>query len=124
MSAPAEEGSVRNGWAFEAVVFGTFGLLLFFMLGGMERGIYFAGLVGAIASAALGWSSVRRGWVSVSAGIMRFATRWLYVVGFASLSLMNGKWEPMVFAAVVGVTLTGLYALGARLARGPQGGPG
>lgn len=124
MTAPAEEGSVRNGWSFEAVVFGTFGLLLFFMVGGRETGIYLAGLVGTIASTVLGWYSVRRGWVSVSAGIRRFATRWFYVVGFAALSLMNGKWEPMVFAAVVGVTLTGFYALGARSARGPQGGPG
>lgn len=111
-------------YGFEAVAFGTFGLLLFFMVGGMESGIYVAGLLGAIASAALGWHSVRQGWVSLPEGIKRFGTRWLYVVGFAALSLMNGKWEPIVFAAVVAITMTGLYALGARSAQRTRGGQG
>lgn len=122
MTAADQQGSLLNGWMFEAVVFGTFGLLLFFMVSAIEWGIYATGIAGAIASLWLGRTSVRQGWVSVPDGIQRFGTRWLYVVGFAALSLMNSKWEPMVFAAVVGVTMTAFYALGARSVRGTPGG--
>jgi hypothetical protein len=117
MEPSDQRESVLRRWAFEAVVFGTMGLLLFFMVGGMEPGIYAAGLVGAVASAVLGRFSVQRQWVTVAEGIKRFGILWLWVVGFAALSLLNGKWEPAVFAGVVGLTMTGLYALGARSGR-------
>ena len=116
--APSDEQlSLTRRWAFETVVFGTMGFLLFFMVGGMELGIYAAGLVGAVASAVLGRLSVQRQWVTVAEGIKRFGILWLWVIGFAALSMFNGKWEPALFAAVVGLSMTGLYALGARSGR-------
>lgn len=121
MNSSDRQGSLLSRWAFEAVVFGTFGLLLFFMMADIEMGIYAAGLTGAVASATLGRRSVQRGWVSVPEGIKRFGTLWLYVVGFAALNLINGKWEPAVFAGVVALTMTGLYALGASSAKGVVG---
>lgn len=121
MNSSDRQGSLLSRWAFEAVVFGTFGLLLFFMMADIEMGIYAAGLTGAVASAMLGRRSVQQGWVSVPEGIKRFGTLWLYVVGFAALSLINGKWEPAVFASVVALTMTGLYALGASSAKGVAG---
>lgn len=122
MTVANQQGSLLSGWMFEAVVFGTFGLPLFFMVGAIEWGLYATGIAGAIASVWLGRASVQQGRVSVPDGIQRFGTRWLYVVGFAALSVMNSKWVPMVFAAVVGVTMTAFYALGARSVRGTRGG--
>ena len=42
----------------------------------------------------------------------KFGKGWLLVVGCAALSLINGKWEPMVFFALAGAISSGLFWLG------------
>ena len=102
-------------WIFELVVFGSMGTILFFMVAGLEIGIYLAGACAAGVSATLGWVSVQREWVTLVDGVRRFGMACLWVVGFAAFSVLNGRWEPAVFFGVLSVTLTGLYAIGARL---------
>lgn len=114
MGSSDQEQPVFVRWAFEAVVFGTMVALLFCMMAGLEPGIYAAAVLGAAASVALGNVSIRRRWTTVAEGITRFGTLWLWVVGFAALSMLNGRWEPAGFAAVVGLTMTTCYAIGAR----------
>lgn len=104
-----------KSWIFELVVFCSMGAILFFMVAGMDFGIYAAGLSAAAVSVALGWMTVQRGWVTVGEGIRRFGMACLWVVGFAALSVLNGKWEPAAFFTVLSLTLTGLYAIGAKL---------
>ena len=108
------EQPISRRWIFDVVVFGTMGLMLFFMMAGLDIGLYGAGVLGACASSVLGRVSVKRQWVTVEEGIKRFGTLWLWVVGFAALSVLNGKWEPAAFAAVIGLTMTVFYAIGAR----------
>lgn len=112
--ASDREQPISRRWIFEVVVFGTMGLMLFCMMAGMEPGLYGAGVAGTGASVILGRLSVQRKWMRMAEGIQRFGTLWLWGVGFAALSLLNGKWEPAVFAAVIGLTMTGFYAIGAR----------
>lgn len=101
-------------WLFESVVFGVTGLLIFCMMAGIEWGLYVSGFLGMGASAILGHLTLQRGWYSLTEGLKRVVILWLYVIGFAALSVLNGKWEPAAFFTVVGMTMTGCYAIGAR----------
>ncbi len=107
-------------WIFELIVFGSMGAIVFFMVAGMDVGIYAAGFSAAVLSMALGWMSVQRGWVMVGEGVRRFGKACLWAVGFAALSVLNGKWEPAAFFMVLSLTMTGFYAIGAKLGRGPM----
>jgi hypothetical protein len=117
MGSSDQERPPSGRWVFEALVFGTMGLLLFCMMAGLDAGVYAAGFAGAVAALVLGRVSVRRQWVTAAEGITRVGTLWLWVIGFAALSLLNGKWEPAAFASVIGLTMTACYALGARSGR-------
>jgi hypothetical protein len=78
----------------------------------LDPGLYAAGGVGVVASFALGYVSLRRRLIPLGSGVVRYGKLWVWMTVVAALSLITGKWEPLVFFAVVGVAMTLLYALG------------
>ena len=89
--------------------------LIFSMMSDTEELLYLAAVVGAVASIAMG--RTLSGDLSAEGRLWKFAKGWLFVVALAALSLMNGKWQPMVFFAFVGVLSSVLFWLGAKSRR-------
>jgi hypothetical protein len=48
----------------------------------------------------------------VQSRLWKFAKGWLLVVAFAAFSLLHGKWQPMVFFALVGIISSAFFWLG------------
>jgi hypothetical protein len=109
-------GNVRSirilGLIYDIVVLAIVGSGLLFMFAGMDPGLYAAGGLGAVASFTLGYASLRRRLITLGAGVVRYGKLWVWMMVFAALSLITGKWEPLVFFAVIGVAMTLFYALG------------
>ena len=100
------------GLIYDLVVLAIAGSAMFFMFVGFDPGLYAAGGLGAVASFTLGYASLRRRLIPLGAGVVRYGKLWVWMMVFAALSLITGKWEPLVFFAVVGVAMTLIYALG------------
>ena len=52
--------------------------------------------------------------VLVTSAREEVAKGWVVVVALAALSLLHGKWQPMVFFAVVGVLSSGFFWFGCK----------
>jgi len=100
------------GLIYDLVVLAIVGSGLLFMFAGIDAGVVAAGGLGVVASFTLGYASVRRRLIPLGAGVVRYGKLWVGMMVFAALSLITGKWEPLVFFAVVGVAMTLFYALG------------
>ena len=91
--------------------------LIFSMMSDREELLYLAAVVGAVASIAVGRMSGKAGDLSVQARLWKFVKGWLLVVALAALSLMNEKWQPMVFFALVGAISSAFFWFGSKSSR-------
>jgi hypothetical protein len=76
--------------------------------------LYVAAVAGALASIAVGRTSGRSEEFPLQARLWKFGKGWLLIVAFAALSLLHGKWQPMLFFALVGVISSALFWLGCK----------
>ena len=104
----------RSYRLIEWTPFGIALVLIVSMMSDTEEWLYVAAVIGALASLAVGRTSGTSQEFSVQAHLRKFGKGWLLVVGLAALSLMNGKWQPMVFFALVGVISSALFWLGCK----------
>jgi hypothetical protein len=88
--------------------------LVFSMMPDRAEWLYVAAVVGGLASIAVGRTLGRLDRVSLQARVRKFAKGWVVVVALAALSFLHGKWQPMVFFAVVGVISSGLFWFGCK----------
>lgn len=88
--------------------------LIFSMMPDRAEWLYVAAVVGGLASIAVGRTLGRLDRSSLQARVRKFAKGWVVVVALAALSLLHGKWQPMVFFAVVGVISSGLFWFGCK----------
>jgi len=79
-----------------------------------QEWLYAVAVVGVLASIAVGRTSESEEF-SVQSRLWKFAKGRLLVVAFAAFSLLHGKWQPMVFFALVGIISSAFFWLGCRL---------
>ena len=79
-----------------------------------EAWLYAAAVLGALASIAVGRTSGTAEELPVQARLWKFVKSWLLVVALAALSTFHGKWQPMVFFALVGGMSSTLFWWGCR----------
>jgi hypothetical protein len=92
-------------------------LLIFSMMSDTEAWLYAATVIGILASIAVGRTSGRAEERAVRARLMAFAQSWILVVAGASLSLLHGGWQPMVFFALVGLVSSGCFWFGCKTSK-------
>jgi len=76
---------------------------------------------GTVAAAALGsgwfgYLTVGRGLAAPMGGALQFARPWLWFTVWAAVGLYDGRYQPMVMAAVLAVGMALCYLLGGGLA--------
>lgn len=71
---------------------------------------------GALGSGAFGFFSVTRGLARPLTGAVQFARPWLWFVVWAAVGLYDGRYQPMMAAAVIAVGMSIGYLLGGGLA--------
>lgn len=109
------------GLTYDIAVLAIAGSALFFMFAGSDAGLSAASGLGAVASFALGYASLRRRLIALGPGVVRYTRLWVGMTVVSSLSLINGNWGPLVLFAMAGVAMTLLYALGGWLgSRSPE----
>ena len=85
--------------------------LILSMMPARAEWLYVAAVIGVLASLAVGRTSGASAAGSLHRRVWRFARGWLIVVVLAALSVLHGKWEPMVFFAFVGLVSTVFFWL-------------
>ena len=109
-----EQTGIRSyrliAWAPFAIALG----LIVSMLPEREAWLYAAAGLGVLASIAVGRTSGKAEELPVQARLWKFAKSWLLVSAFAALSLFHGKWQPMVFFALVGLMSSACFWWGCR----------
>ena len=89
--------------------------LILSMMSAREEWLYVAAVAGVFASVAVGrTSSGKSENFAVKARLWKFGKSWLFVVAFAALGLLEGKWQPMVFFVLVGVISSAFFWLGCK----------
>jgi uncharacterized membrane protein YecN with MAPEG domain len=88
--------------------------LILSMRSNTEEWLYVAAAVGVLASIAVGRTSGKVEEFPLRPRLWKFAKGWLVVIIFAALGLLHGKWQPMVFFALVGVLSSVLFWLGCK----------
>ena len=99
------------------IAWAPFGIALGFigsMMPEREAWLYAAAVLGVFASIAVGRTSGKAEEAPVQARLWKFAKSWLLVVALAALSVLPGKWQPMVFFTLVGVMSSVLFWWGCR----------
>lgn len=89
--------------------------LIFSMMSETEKWLYVAAGLGILASIAVGRTLEKSEEFSGPVYLWKFARGWLLVVAFAALSLLHGKWQPMVFFALAGGISSAFFWLGCKL---------
>jgi hypothetical protein len=79
-----------------------------------EEWLYVAAVLGVLASVAVGRTSGVPTDGARQARVRTFAKGWLVVILCAALSLLHGKWQPMVFFLLVAIISTVFFWLGCR----------
>jgi hypothetical protein len=102
---------------FAGFALAVFVLLLGSMFVGASAALYATAGAAVIGALMLGYLSAGRRWVELGQGTLLFARPWLWMTAFAALSLLNGKYEPVLgFAALSGVMVL-LFRAGAEAGR-------
>jgi hypothetical protein len=101
----------------EGLSFAIAGGLVFAMMAGTDALLYSVTMAGLVGSFVVGRLCVRHNWLPAQEGVKRYGMMWLWVIGCAALSLLNGKWEPMVFFGAVGAVMALIFWFGTRTAR-------
>lgn len=89
--------------------------LVFSMMPQREEWLYVAAVIGVLASVAVGRTSVAPADRALQARLRTFAKGWLIVCLCAALSVLHGKWQPMVFFLAVAIISTVFFWLGCKL---------
>jgi hypothetical protein len=87
------------------------------MMPAREDWLYVAAVIGVLASVAVGRTSGTGAGGSLQRRVWRFAKSWVIIVLLAALSVLHGKWEPMVFFSFVGLISTLVFWLGGKSSR-------
>ena len=98
------------------VVATAFGMVAF-IFAGIGAGLYAMGILGAVAAYLLGYLGAQHNRVDSNVGTFEFVKPWLWLVAFAALALIKGKWQPLIFFGGIGAGLALLYWIGAWLGR-------
>jgi hypothetical protein len=88
--------------------------LVFSMMSDREEWLYVAAVMGGLASIAVGRTLGRSDRFSLQGRVRKFVKGWVVVVALAALSFLHGKWQPMVFFAVVGVISSTFFWFGCK----------
>jgi hypothetical protein len=80
--------------------------LIVSMMPARAEWLYVTAVIGVLASLAVGRTSGAPAAGSLQTRVWTFVKGWLIVVVLAALSVLHGKWEPMVFFAFVGLVST------------------
>jgi|GEM_PF-451959 hypothetical protein len=91
--------------------------LIVSMMPEREAWLYAAAVLGVLASIAVGRTSGKAEEAPVQVRLWKFAKSWLLVVALAAISILHGKWQPMVFFALAGVLSSALFWCGCRSSR-------
>ena len=102
----------RLGLVYDLAAIAIMGSIMLFTFAGIDAGLYAAGGLGAIASFALGYRSLRARRVALGRGTARYAKLWLLMTVVSGLAVINGQWQPLAVFAVTSAAMTLLYALG------------
>jgi hypothetical protein len=92
-------------------------VFIFSMMPAREEWLYVAAVLGGLASLAVGRSLGRSEDFVLQRRTWKFAKSWLLVVLLAAVSLLHGKWQPMVFFAVVGLLSSAFFWIGCKSSR-------
>ena len=111
-AAPAFVSRLFVGFAAAVFV-----LLLGSMFAGASAALYATAAAAMIGAFALGWLSAARRWVEPRPGAALFARPWLWITAFAALSLLNGKYEPLLGFAALSAVMVLLFVAGGELGR-------
>jgi len=111
---PAEQTGAGSDRLIQWIPFAIALGLVFSMMPDREEWLYVAAVIGGLASIAVGRTLGRSDRLSLQARVRKFAKGWVVVVALAALSLFHGKWQPMVFFAVVGVVSSTFFWVGCR----------
>ena len=106
--------------SYRLIAWTPFGIalgLIVSMMPEREVWLYAAAVLGALASLAVGRTSGTAEELPVQARLWRFVKSWLLVVAFAALSILHGKWQPMVFFALVGGMSSALFRWGCKTSK-------
>ena len=115
----SDRAGKRLGLVYDLAAIAIMGGIMLFTFAGIDAGLYAAAGLGAIASLALGYRSLRARRVALGRGTARYAKLWLLMTAVSGLALINGKWQPLAVFAVTSAAMILLYALGGWLgARG------
>jgi hypothetical protein len=87
-------------------------VLVFSMMSERGEWLYVAVVLGVLASIAVGRTLGKSDALALRTYMWAFAKGWGFVVVLAAFSLLHGKWQPMVFFAIVGIISSGLLWLG------------
>ena len=71
---------------------------------------------GALGSGAFGFFSVARGLAAPVAGTIQFSRPWLWFTAWAAVGLYEGRYEPLVAAAVLALVMCVCHLLGGGVA--------
>jgi hypothetical protein len=111
---PITQHTGSRSWRLiEWAPFGIALELIFSMMSETVEWLYAAAVLGILASIAVGRTSGKSE-LPVQARLWKFAKGWLLVVALAGFSLLHGKWQPMVFFAIVGIISSAFFWLGCK----------
>jgi hypothetical protein len=100
------------GLVYDLAAIAIMGSIMLFVFAGIDSGLYAAAGSGAIVSFTLGYRSARARRIALGRGAARYAKLWLLMTVFSGLTLINGRWQPLLFFALTSAAMIGLYALG------------
>ena len=88
--------------------------LVFSMMPQREEWLYVAAVIGVLASVAVGRTSAAPADRALRPRVRTFAKGWLVVCLCAAVSVLHGKWQPMVFFFLVAIISTVFFWLGCK----------
>lgn len=112
---PAASSDILPGLyaAFASVVLFLLITAIFLGLGTTAQGVVAAG---ALGSGAAGFYTVARGLALPLAGALQFSRPWLWFTAWAALGLYDGRYQPMLAAALLAAGMCVSYLCGGGLA--------
>lgn len=112
---PAESSDILPGLyaAFASVVLFLIVTAVFLGLTTTAQGVMAAG---ALGSGAAGFFTVARGLARPIAGALQFSRPWLWFTVWAAVGLYDGRYQPMVAAALLAMGMSVSYLCGGGLA--------
>jgi hypothetical protein len=107
---PRSGASWLIGWTPVAIALA----LIVSMMPQRQEWLYVAAVIGVLASLAVGRTAGVPVDRALQTRVRTFAKGWLVVVLCAALSVLHGKWQPMVFFLLVAIISTVFFWLGCK----------